>query len=44
MDDEVVIDGRRITSRKPDDLPAFNHALLQLLMIDVAAADRGLSS
>lgn len=43
-DDEVVIDGRLITSRKPDDLPAFNHALLQLLMIDVAAVDRGPSS
>ena len=27
-DDEVVIDGRLITSRKPDDLPAFNNALL----------------
>ena len=43
-DDEVVIDGRLITSRTPDDLPAFNDALMQLLMIDVAAADRGPSS
>jgi protease I len=25
-DDEVVIDGRLITSRKPDDLPAFSRA------------------
>jgi len=27
-DEEVVIDGRLITSRKPDDLPAFNRAML----------------
>ena len=32
-DEEVVIDGRLITSRNPGDLPAFNNALLQLLMI-----------
>lgn len=31
-DDEVVIDGRLITSRKPDDLPAFNKAMLNELM------------
>ncbi|MDL2356998.1 MAG: type 1 glutamine amidotransferase [Pseudomonadota bacterium] len=30
-DDDVVIDGRLITSRKPDDLPAFNLALLKEL-------------
>ena len=33
-DEEVVIDGRLITSRNPGDLPAFNNALLKLLMID----------
>jgi len=33
-DDQVVIDGRLITSRKPDDLPAFNAALHKSL--DVA--------
>ncbi|MDQ1817918.1 type 1 glutamine amidotransferase domain-containing protein [Massilia sp. CCM 9210] len=43
-DEEVVIDGRLITSRKPDDLPAFNQALLKLLSIDPATADRGPSS
>jgi protease I len=43
-DDEVVIDGRLITSRKPDDLPAFNEAIRKLLQIDVAAADMGPSS
>jgi protease I len=32
-DDEVVIDGRLITSRKPDDLPAFNDALLKELLM-----------
>ncbi|MDB5952995.1 MAG: glutamine amidotransferase [Massilia sp.] len=31
-DDEVVIDGRLITSRKPDDLPAFNKAMLAELV------------
>jgi protease I len=31
-DDEVVVDMRLITSRKPDDLPAFNDALLKELM------------
>ena len=34
-DDEVVVDGRLITSRKPDDLPAFNDALLQELAMTV---------
>jgi protease I len=32
-DDEVVIDGRLVTSRKPDDLPAFNDALFKELML-----------
>jgi protease I len=43
-DDEVVIDGRLITSRKPDDLPAFNQALMQALQVDAARADTGPSS
>ena len=43
-DDEVVIDGKLITSRKPDDLPAFNDALKKALQIDVARADLGPSS
>lgn len=43
-DDEVVIDGRLITSRNPGDLPAFNNAMLQVFGIDVATADRGPSS
>lgn len=43
-DDEVVIDGKLITSRKPDDLPAFNNALKQALQIDAGRADIGPSS
>lgn len=31
VDEEVVIDGNLITSRKPDDLPAFNKALIGML-------------
>jgi len=30
VDEEVVVDGRLVTSRKPDDLPAFNEALVEL--------------
>lgn len=30
-DEEVVIDGNLITSRKPDDLPAFNRAIVDTL-------------
>jgi protease I len=32
-DDEVVIDARLVTSRKPDDLPAFNDAVLKELLV-----------
>ena len=31
VDEEVVVDGNLVTSRKPDDLPAFNRAFLGLL-------------
>lgn len=30
VDKEVVIDGTLITSRKPDDIPAFNEAMIQV--------------
>jgi protease I len=30
VDEEVVVDGRLVTSRKPDDLPAFNDAMVEL--------------
>ena len=29
-DEEVVVDGNLVTSRKPDDIPAFNRELLKL--------------
>jgi protease I len=32
-DEEVVLDARLITSRKPDDLPAFNNMLLKELLV-----------
>jgi len=31
-DQEVVTDGKLVTSRKPDDIPAFNNALLKQLL------------
>jgi protease I len=30
VDEEVVVDGSLVTSRKPDDLPAFNEAMVEL--------------
>jgi protease I len=30
VDEEVVVDGTLITSRKPDDLPAFNRAMIDV--------------
>jgi protease I len=30
VDEEVVVDGALVTSRKPDDLPAFNRAMVEL--------------
>jgi protease I len=43
-DDEVVVDGKLVTSRKPDDLPAFNDALLRELQTSAQAASTGPSS
>jgi protease I len=31
VDQEVVIDGKLVTSRKPDDLQAFNREFLKIL-------------
>ena len=31
VDEEVVVDGNLITSRKPDDIPAFNKKLIEVL-------------
>jgi len=44
IDQEVVIDEKLITSRKPDDIPAFNDALLKAMMISPDMADMGASS
>ncbi|HEX5604944.1 MAG TPA: type 1 glutamine amidotransferase domain-containing protein [Candidatus Binatia bacterium] len=30
VDQEVVVDGRLVTSRKPDDIPAFNQKMIEL--------------
>jgi protease I len=30
VDQEVVLDGRLVTSRKPDDIPAFNQKMIEL--------------
>ena len=44
VDQEVVIDEKLITSRKPDDIPAFNEALMKAMMISPETADMGPSS
>ncbi|TPG46966.1 type 1 glutamine amidotransferase domain-containing protein [Sphingomonas glacialis] len=38
VDEEVVIDGPFITSRKPEDIPAFNKAILEALQVELEAA------
>ncbi len=44
-DDEVVVDGKLITSRTPDDIPAFNEALMkELMVIQQAGMDPGPTS
>jgi len=40
VDREVVEDGNWVTSRQPDDLPAFNRALLALFARSLAPAGR----
>jgi protease I len=32
-DEQVVVDGKLVTSRKPDDIPAFNQAILKELTV-----------
>lgn len=36
VDEEVVVDGNLVTSRQPDDLPAFNERLLEAITQSVA--------
>ena len=38
VDEEVVVDGNLITSRKPDDIPAFSNALIGALAEQTADA------
>jgi protease I len=38
VDEEVVVDGKLITSRKPDDIPAFNRAIIEALTEELAEA------
>jgi protease I len=37
VDRQVVVDGRLVTSRKPDDIPAFDEKMIQVF----AEASRG---
>jgi protease I len=38
LDEEVVVDGNLITSRKPDDIPAFNRAVIEALQEELVEA------
>ena len=40
VDQEVVRDGRLVTSRKPDDIPAFNREMIQLFSEQAGGAFR----
>jgi protease I len=40
VDEEVVVDGNLVTSRKPDDLPAFNREIIKLFSQARGAAGR----
>lgn len=42
-DDEVVVEDRLVTSRTPDDIPAFNDAFMKELIVS-GAPDTGISS
>lgn len=49
VDQEVVVDGSLVTSRKPDDIPAFNEKLLEVFAegrrkADAVAAGSGASA
>jgi protease I len=41
VDEECVVDGPLITSRTPDDLPAFSNAILQLVSEGKAQGSKG---
>ena len=41
VDEQVVVDGNLITSRKPDDIPAFTSALLEAINHGVSSSSAG---
>jgi protease I len=41
VDREVVVDGGLVTSRKPDDIPAFNKAMIDEFAQAIPASERG---
>jgi protease I len=41
IDQEVVVDGNLVTSRKPSDIPAFNEKLIEVLAQRVDASIHG---
>jgi protease I len=43
VDEQVVVDGNLITSRNPDDIPAFNSALLEAVNHGVTSAASSVS-
>jgi protease I len=44
VDEQVVVDGNLITSRRPDDIPAFNSALLEAVNHGVSSAASAVAS
>ncbi|WP_323843991.1 type 1 glutamine amidotransferase domain-containing protein [Microbulbifer magnicolonia] len=40
VDQEVVVDGNLVTSRNPDDIPAFNRAMIDLFAQSLAGSSR----
>jgi len=40
VDEEAVVDGVLVSSRKPDDIPAFNEAFIGVLRKAVEGRDR----
>lgn len=40
VDQEVVVDGHLVTSRNPDDIPAFNRAMIDLFAQSLAGSSR----
>jgi protease I len=38
VDEQVVVDGKLVTSRKPDDIPAFNREMIKLFSLASAEA------